>query len=442
MEAVKRLSLHLCHLKVMPDAANDDDVARLKAHLVGQTRGEPDAEINSFIEGYNARTRGPKLTRLPTEADRREEEIRQLCGPDFLAEIDAFVADGAASGPVDGMRAGIVRIIQLLDGKGPPIRTLDALLAPWAITQIGYLAPATSRLDRARLVPPVPRAADAGRRVGVRGKRRASVAAGADANPMAEPSQARLHYYAILKRIARFKGNAQALRQLAGRRKASANIDATIPSDAMAKLAVYDDIAKRDELLASLGEALVAILRQPMTRKAYYRACGLVAVLVGFAAGRRPDALATLGRLTGNALEDGGRYLSDAATGEPEAWVPREVALLIEATHAWMARHRDGRAPRRLVEAPAGNPFNGPSLSHHMGTVLREAEVDLDPKQLKDWTGVELLRAGTHIEHVRDYLRFAGTEACEARFRLVKEAFEKRAHAQVLANRSGAFSDE
>lgn len=435
--AVQRLAGDLIRLKLKPDSLGDADIARLRAALVAEGRAEPAAEVNSFIEGYNARTRGARLTRLPNEADRREAAARTLCGPALLAEIDAFVSRRAASGAVGGLKAGIVRMVGLLADQDPPIATLDDLLAPSAIAAIGYRAPATSRIERAVPAPPDARAPRAGGRLGVRARRRAEAAAAATVSPMAEPSQARLHYYGILETIALDRGDAEALDRLARRRKASARIDPTIPAATTAELATFQDAARRDALLAALAQALVTLLRGPLRRSEHFRACGLIAALVGFAAGRRPAELVGLGGLAAEATADGGRYLADAATGKPEAWVPREVAALIEAREAWMAQHRQARGRTWLLETPAGGAFEAQALAHHMGKALTAAGTALRPKDLKDWTGIELLRAGTDIERVADYLRFATTEACAARFKLVREALDKRGHVDMITKRAG-----
>ena len=434
--AVQRLATDLIRLKVKPDSLGDADIVRLRAALVAGGRADAAAEINSFIEGYNARTRGARLTRLPNEADRREAAAQTLCGPALLAEIDAFVSRRAASGAVGGLKAGIVRMVGLLADQDAPIATLEDLLTPQAIAAIGYRAPTTSRLERA--VPaPSARALRAGARLGVRGRRRAEAAAAAAVSPMAEPSQARLHYYSILETIALDRGDAEALHRLSQRREASARIDPTIPAATAARLAPVQDTAGRDAVLAALAQALVDLLGGPHDRSPHFQACGLIAVLVAFVAGRRPADLVGLGSFAGEATVDGGRYLMEAATGRPGAWVPREIAVLIEMWEAWMAPHRQARAHTWLLETPAGEAFEAQALAHHMGKALTAVGTSLRPKDLKDWTGIELLRAGTDIERVADYLRFATTEACEARFKLVREALDKRGHADMITLRAG-----
>lgn len=435
-DAIQRLAPDLIRLKARPDSVDDADVARLYDALVAAGRANAAAQINSFIEGYNARTRGAQLTRLPNEADRREEAAIALCGPELLAEIDTLVSRSAASGAVDGFRAGIVRMVGLLADQGRPILTLGDLLTQEAIAEIGYRAPTTSGVERGPS-PPSGRAPRAGGRLGVRGRRRAEAAAATSISKLAEPSQARLHYYGILERIALERGDTEALARLAGQRKASAGIDPTIPATATSSLSIFNDTARRNALLVTLAGALIALLRQPLTRSAHYEACGLIAVLVGFAAGRRAADLVGLGTIAGEATAEGGRYIADAVTGMPDAWVPQEVAVLIEATDAWLVRHRPGRARTWLLETPSGDSFDPPTLAHHMEKALASAGSALRPKDLKDWAGIELLRAGAHIEHVADYLRFATTKACDARFKLVQENMAKRSHAQNITQRAG-----
>lgn len=192
-KAVERLAPDLIRLKARPDSVDDAGVARLHAALVAEGRENAAAQINSFIMGYNARTRGARLARLPNEADRREEAARALCGPELLAEIDALVSRCAASAAVDGLRAGIVRMVGLLPRQGPPILTLSDLLTQEAIAEIGYRAPTTSGVERGPSLASAGRAPRAGGRLGVRGRRRAEAAAAISISKLAEPSQARLN---------------------------------------------------------------------------------------------------------------------------------------------------------------------------------------------------------------------------------------------------------
>lgn len=56
--AVQRLAPHLIRERVKPDSVVDADISRLQAAPVAEGRAEPVAKIKSFIESYNARTRG------------------------------------------------------------------------------------------------------------------------------------------------------------------------------------------------------------------------------------------------------------------------------------------------------------------------------------------------------------------------------------------------
>jgi hypothetical protein len=390
-KAIKRLHPHLVALGYGPATIDDDGIAHLVAHLEKLGRPSPCAETNSFIRAFNTvatllRSDEARLTLLPTVKNARFAAwaARPRLDRETRAVIKAFRGKLAPN----RFRAGVMRIIVIVENAGLPCECLHDLLTQDAIAAV---IQSTS-----------PRGLDV-------------------------PSPARVHALYLLTAIARILNADEALAFIKAKKASKtlkiAGHTALLPTATVDRIAVYDDRDTLLRLLRSVTHALYDALQTKLSRRSLYDAQSALAFLLAFYGGLTPTqiALCQFTRKDRDALEEHEQSSGTLKTafraqeGLHPVNLSDRIKTYVTCYRAWLATH--DFHPDHPFVTMRGESRPGKNVEHGLASFLKQMGSELRPLDVRDLGCSELLRSRRGFAFVRAHLRASTTENVANRLR-------------------------
>lgn len=374
--AIKRLRPHLIALGYDPEGLDDHAIGGVLSRLEALGRPTPRAETNSFIRAFNATPFGDgsprrQLNLLPTVGTARADAW--AARPVLNEETDAFIV--AFPGKLAGhrLKAGVMRLASIVEKAGLPCAGLRDLLTPQAITAAIW---------------------------------------GTSPKGLDQPSPARVHALYLLTAVAKVVGDAAAATFIKEKKKSKSlkikGHTALLPTEAVDRIARYDDPAERDMLLRTVMRTLLTALQRRPTEANLYLAQAALAFLLAFFGGLAPSQIAGC-RFTRHE-PDNGELMTRFQHGKAEA--PVDLSELIQRRvgqyRRWLAAHGlQGAGP---FVKPNGESRMGKDVAHTLSSFLERIESNLRPLDVRDLGCSELFRAGKGFGDVRAHLRASATQ--------------------------------
>lgn len=390
-KAIQRLRRHLVALGYGPATIDDRGIASLLGRLEAMGRPSPRAETNSFISAFNAVPNLPgsiraKLTPLPTVKDARASAWAMR--PRLARETADVIAAFQGKLADHRFRAGVMRLIVMVEEADLPCEGLRDLLTPHAIATV---IQSTS-----------PRGLDV-------------------------PSPARVHALYLLTAIARILNADEALAFIKAKKASKtlkiAGHTALLPTATVDRIALYDDRDTLLQLLRTVMRALFESLQTRLSRKSLYDAQSALAFLLAFYGGLTPTqiALCQFARKDPDALEEHEQVsgMLETAFRAQEGLHPVNLSDRIETYvtryRAWLARH--GFRPDHPFITLKGEKRLGKNVEHGLSSFLRQIGSELRPLDVRDLGCSELLRSKRGFAFVRAHLRASTAENVANRLR-------------------------
>jgi hypothetical protein len=394
-KAIKRLRPHLVALGYGPATIDDDAIASLLGRLAALGRPSPRAETNSFIRAFNAVMTLPgssqaRLTPLPTVQDARAGAWAARPGLDQEtgAVIDAFQGKLAPH----RFKAGVMRLIVMVEEAGLPCECLHDLLTPHAIAAV------------IRMTSP-------------RG--------------ISAPSPARVHALYLLTAIAKVLDAKHAVIFINKKKKSKGlkmkGHTALLPTATLDRIALYDDRNALLWLLRTVTRALFDALDAKLCEANLYNAQSALAFMLAFYGGLAPTqiALCQFGSRDPDVPEDHQQESNGALVtvyraqkGYVSVNLSDAIQVYVMRYRVWLAAH--GLRPDAPFVTMRGTPRPGKNVEHSLASFLRQIGSNLRPLDVRDLGCSELFRAKRSFAFVRDHLRASSTENVANRLRQLR----------------------